>query len=109
MRSESTPMNVTAHIRYVIDPEKLDAFEQYGRAWIELVPRFGGEHHGYFLPSEGANNIAYALFSFPSFAAYERYRQDAETDPDCQAAYRLATETGCILSYERTFLRPVLP
>jgi hypothetical protein len=30
----------------------------------------GGTHHGYFLPDEGANNIAYALFSFPSLADY---------------------------------------
>ena len=102
-------MGVTAHIRYVLDPNKLEAFEQYGRSWIELVNRFGGQHHGYFLPSEGANNIAYALFSFPSLAAYERYRQEAEDDADCQATYRHAVESGCILSYERTFLRPALP
>jgi hypothetical protein len=101
-------MNVTAHIRYVIDPLKLEDFERYGRTWIALVNRFGGLHHGYFLPSEGANNIAYALFSFPSLADYERYRQEAETDPDCQAAYQDAKTSGCILSYERTFLRPVL-
>lgn len=102
------PLGVTAHIRYVVDPEKLEAFEQYAQEWIRLVPRFGGVHHGYFLPSEGANNVAYALFSFPSLAAYERYRRDAEDDPECVAAYELAKRSGCIVSYERAFLRPVL-
>ncbi|MEM8707735.1 MAG: NIPSNAP family protein [Actinomycetota bacterium] len=101
-------MPVTAHIRYVIDPDKIEDFERYGRRWIELVERFGGHHHGYFLPSEGANNVAYALFSFPSLATYERYRMDAETDADCIAAYEDAQRTRCIVSYERTFLRPVL-
>ena len=33
-----------------------------------------GTHHGYFLPVEGANNIAIALFSFPSVSSYEGYR-----------------------------------
>jgi len=31
--------------------------------WIPLVGKFGGQHHGYFLPHEGPNNIAHALFS----------------------------------------------
>lgn len=38
------------------------------------VEKFGGKHHGYFMPHEGANNIAHTLFSFPSLAAYENYR-----------------------------------
>jgi NIPSNAP len=62
---------ITCHLRYTIDPYKRDEFEAYGRMWIPLVNRFGGIHHGYFLPHEGANNIAYALFSFPSLAEYE--------------------------------------
>lgn len=101
-------MAVTAHITYVLDPTKLDDFERYGRTWIELVNRFGGQHHGYFLPSEGANNIGYALFSFPSLTEYERYRIEAEGDPDCQAAYQDSLDSGCIISFERTFVRPVL-
>lgn len=101
-------MPVTAHIRYVIDPLKVDDFERYGRRWIDLVTRFGGHHHGYFLPSEGASNIAYALFTFPSLAEYEKYRRDAESDSACIDAYQDAVDSGCIVSYERTFLRPVL-
>jgi hypothetical protein len=48
-----------------------------------------------------------ALFSFPSLAEYERYRQDSFADAECQAAFRYAEETRCILSYERSFFRPV--
>lgn len=98
---------ITCYIRYVIDPYNLTDFETYARLWIPLVNRFGGKHHGYFLPHEGANNIAIALFSFPSLAVYEAYRQRIRTDEECQAAFALAETTRCILSYERTFLRPV--
>jgi hypothetical protein len=62
---------IACYLRYVIDLYKLEAFEEYARLWIPIVNRMGGTHHGYFLPSEGANNIAVALFSFPSLAAYE--------------------------------------
>jgi hypothetical protein len=75
--------------------------------WIALVEKFGGKHHGYFLPSEGASNVALALFTFPSLAAYETYRQKAAVDPDCQAAMRYYQETQCFLSYERSFFRPM--
>lgn len=98
---------ITVHLRYVLDPYKLADFEEYGRRWITLVNRFGGHHLGYFLPSEGANNVAYALFTFPSLALYESYREDARTDPDCLATMALAERSRCILSYERSFLRPV--
>lgn len=98
---------ITCHLRYVIDPTRLQTFERYGKLWIGLVNRLGGIHHGYLLPSEGANNIALASFSFPSLAAYEAYRIRSQTDPECQAALKLAEDTRCILSYERSFFRPV--
>lgn len=98
---------VTCYLRYVIDPLKLEEFERYGKLWIPLVARFGGVHHGYFLPSEGANNVALALFSFPSLALYEEYRKRSLEDPECLAAFAFARETGCIFSYERSFFRPV--
>jgi hypothetical protein len=99
---------ITCSLKYVIDPYKADIFEQYGKKWIALVNRFGGQHHGYFMPSEGANNIAYALFSFASLAEYEKYRKLILTDTDCLEAFKLAEDSRCIVSYERTFLRPVL-
>jgi hypothetical protein len=98
---------VTCYLRYVIDPRKLQEFEHYGKLWIPLVAKFGGQHHGYFLPSEGANNIALALFTFPSLALYEEYRVKSLADSECQAAFKYANETSCIISYERSFFRPV--
>ena len=98
---------VTCYLRYVIDPSKLEEFEHYGKLWIPLVEKFGARHHGYFLPSEGANNVALAMFTFPSLALYEQYREASSKDLECQAAFQYAAETGCIISYERSFFRPV--
>ncbi|MFB6838692.1 NIPSNAP family protein [Streptomyces sp. NPDC056361] len=98
---------ITVHLKYEIDPDKLDDFEEYGRRWVVLVNRFGGIHHGYFLPSEGDSDIAYALFSFPGLAEYEVYRKASATDAECQAAFELARTTRCIKRYERRFLRPL--
>ncbi|WP_223190371.1 NIPSNAP family protein [Nonomuraea terrae] len=53
------------HLRYEIDPRQIAAFEKYVTGWIPIVTRFGGTHHGCYLPHEGANDIAYALFHFP--------------------------------------------
>ncbi|MBI6927050.1 NIPSNAP family protein [Pseudomonas putida] len=98
---------VTCHVRYVIDPYQLPAFEAYSRHWIALVERMGGQHHGYFLPSEGASNVAYCLFSFESLAAYEQYRHQAAGDSECMELVKEASDRKFILSYERSFLRPV--
>lgn len=100
---------ITCCLRYVIDPFKAAEFEAYARRWLPLVPRHGGVHHGYFLPSEGANDVALALFSFPSLAAYDTYRQAITADPDVAAAHAFARETRCFLRYDRTFFRPTGP
>lgn len=81
---------------------------RYSRMWLEIIPRLGGVHHGYFLPSEGAIDIARALFSFPSFADFERYRGMLDSDPEARAALDFAQETRCFLRYDRTFFRPLL-
>lgn len=98
---------VTCYLKYVVNPQKLKEFEIYGKMWIPLVEKFGGTHHGYFMPHEGPSNIALALFSFPSLAAYEEYRAKAAADLECQAAMNYYEETQCFLSYERSFMRPV--
>ncbi|KUJ63008.1 NIPSNAP family containing protein [Flavobacteriaceae bacterium CRH] len=100
---------ITCHLKYIIDPYQLEAFEDYSKRWIKIVNRLGGQHLGYFMPSEGANNIAYALFSFQSFADYENYRKKmfSKDDKECVEAFKIAEDTRCIISYERTFLRPV--
>lgn len=99
---------VSCYVRYVIDPKKVAEFEQYAQMWIPLVQKFGGQHHGYFLPAEGANNIALAIFSFTSLSAYEQYRIDSLNDAACQKAFQFAEDVDCIVSYERSFFRPVL-
>ena len=99
---------VTCYLKYVIDSYKLNEFEKYAKLWIPIVNRMGGIHHGYFMPYEGANNIAYALFSFPNLSKYEEYRKEIYTDKECQSALAYAEETRCIISYERSFMRPVL-
>jgi hypothetical protein len=45
---------ITCYLRYEIRPDKLADFEAYGAMWLDLMPRFGGIHHGYFLhPTRG--------------------------------------------------------
>ena len=100
-------MTVTCCIRYVLDPFKRDAFEEYAKRWAMIIPRCGGGLIGYFMPHEGTNNIALALISFESLAAYEAYRARLKADPEGAVNFRFAEEQRFILSEERTFLRPV--
>ncbi|HEY5337970.1 MAG TPA: NIPSNAP family protein [Rhizomicrobium sp.] len=112
-------------IRYEIAPGKLDAFKDYARAWIGLIRKYGGTHHGYFVPAEGKDempdasfsfpgigregppHIGVALFSFPSIEAYEQYRRDVAKDEACKTATIRFNETQCFSGYERTFLVPL--
>ncbi|MEU2511211.1 NIPSNAP family protein [Streptomyces syringium] len=100
---------ITCVVEYTINPDRIEAFERFAERWMELVDTHGGEHHGYFLPSEGASDRALALFSFPSLAAYEEYRTLFGRHPDFVAADRIRDDSGCVLRYERTFMRPLLP
>ena len=100
---------ITCVLDYVIDPSKIGAFESFARRWMGLVEKSGGVHHGYFLPSEGASDRALALFSFPSLALYEKYRENFGSDPEFIAADRIRDESGCVLRYDRSFMRPLLP
>ena len=114
----------TCAIRYVVDLDKLDDFRDYATAWIALITKYGGTHHGYFIPgdpdtmpkasfsfpglgSDGASDVALALFSFDSVEAYERYRDRVAGDPECRAATARFDQTKPFLSYQRHFLEPV--
>src|ERR1017187_6754670 len=88
---------ITCVVEYVIVPAKIDAFERFGRRWMELVDSHGGKHHGYFLPAEGASDKALALFSFPGLAAYEQYRALFGAHPDFIEADRIRDDSGCVL------------
>ena len=113
---------VTCQIRYTLDLDKLTAFETYARTWVSLIERYGGIHHGYFVPRpspdrvgasfpgvgyDGPEDVAVAMFSFPDEESYRRYRELVATDPECQSAAALARKTGCFTRYERLFLRQV--
>jgi len=98
---------ITCYIRYIIDPNKIEEFEHYAKLWIPLVEKFGGQHHGYFLPSEGANNVAIAMFTFSSLTEYDSYRQQSFLDKECIAAFDYAKNTQCVISYERSFFKPI--
>lgn len=78
---------ITCYLNYIIDPKKIKEFEHYAKLWIPLVNKFGGIHHGYFLPVEGSNNVALALFTFPILATYEKYRNDSFNDKEYMKAF----------------------
>ncbi len=98
---------ITCFIRYVIDPFQKAEFEAYARNWLTIIPACGGDLVGYWSPNEGTNNIAMALISFDSLAAYEAYRARLRADPAGMANFAMAQEKRFILSEERTFLTPV--
>jgi hypothetical protein len=100
-------MTITVFIRYQLDPYKRDAFEDYARRWLDIIPKCGGEVVGYWMPHEGTNNIAFGLISFASLAAYEDYRARVLRDSEGAANFAFAQKERFILSEERTFLRQV--
>ena len=100
-------MTVTVFIRYQLDPFKAHVFEQYAKRWLDVIPRCGGDLVGYWMPHEGTNNIAFALISFESLAAYETYRARLRADQEGMANFNFAEDNKFILAEERTFLRKV--
>lgn len=98
---------ITCFITYQINPRKSDEFEVFAKTWMRLVNENGGIHHGYFLPAEGSEDTAYALFSFESLAAYEVYRGLFLTDPEFKKANEYKYETGCVVRHDRTFMKPL--
>jgi hypothetical protein len=106
-RAKEVPMTVTVFIRYQLDPHQRAKFEQYSKNWLSIIPRCGGDLLGYWMPHEGTNNIAFALISFESLAAYEQYRARLRSDKEGMANFNFAEEHKFILAEERTFLRKV--
>ncbi|MGE0351011.1 NIPSNAP family protein [Hydrogenophaga sp.] len=100
-------MSVTCFIRYQLDPFQLDAFRAYAENWGRIIPRCGGHLVGYFLPSEGTNDVAWGLIGFESLAAYEAYRARLRTDPEGRANFEMARRLRFILREERTFTEVV--
>jgi hypothetical protein len=100
-------MKTTCFIRYQIDPFQRDEFRQYAESWGRVIPRCGGKLLGYFLPSEGTNDVAYAVIGFDSLAAYEEYRARIRADPEGRANFAFAQTKRFILREERTWLEAV--
>ena len=98
-------MAITCCIRYVLDPFKRTAFEEYARRWADVIPRCGGDLIGYFMPHEGTNNIALALVSFDSLAAYEAYRARLREEPEGRENFLFAQREKFIRTEDRIFLR----
>jgi hypothetical protein len=59
-----------------------------------------------FLPRGGWTLFLRIEFSI---TLYEQYRALFGTDPDFIEADRIRDDSGCVLRYERTFMRPLLP
>ncbi len=116
---------ITCYVRYTVNLDEISAFEEYARLWIHLINRLGGDHHGYFLPSddekaknhgrfsfpgigsEGPTDVAVAVFSFPDWETYEFYRAEAGKHDECKTAAKIVEDTKCYTSYERNFMTPV--
>ena len=113
---------VTCQIRYTLNLAQLGAFKTYAQTWISLIERYGGIHHGYFIPRaspdvvgpsfpglgyDGPTDVAVAMFTFPDEESYRLYRSQVATHPECLSAAALVRETGCFTRYERLFLEPI--
>lgn len=64
----------TCFVRYQIEPGNLDAFREYARAWIALIRKYGGTHHGYFLPGEEGDALPMPPSAFPAWGPRDRRR-----------------------------------
>lgn len=110
---------ITCCVRYVLAPGRAAEFEEYARRWVALIEKFGGTHHGVFMPdapdvprelsfaigAEGPGDVAMVLYSFPDAAAYAEYRRLAAEDPEVRAVTDHFERTRPFVRYERTFLR----
>ncbi|MBY0377812.1 MAG: NIPSNAP family protein [Gammaproteobacteria bacterium] len=115
----------TCFVKYKVDLTKLEAFKKYAHAWIELIEKYGGTHHGYFIPpieidalpdasfsfpglgKRGSDDTGVALFSFPDVETYEAYRKAVVDDEKCKAITAFFQEAKPFTSYERNFLKPI--
>jgi hypothetical protein len=100
-------MKITCFIRYQIDPFQREEFKRYAENWGRIIPRCGGHLVGYFLPSEGTNDVAWGLIAFDSLADYEAYRARLRSDPEAIENFSTAQSKRIILREERTFVEIV--
>ena len=91
---------ITCVVDYVIDPKKIDVFEEFAKRWIDLVNRYGGRHHGYFLPSEGASDRALALFTLQAWRTTKPI--DATSASTRNLSRQIAFEMRAVVFFDMT-------
>ena len=96
---------ITCFIKYEIDANRKDAFETYARNWGQVIPRCGADLVGYFAPHEGSATTAYGVYSLPSLAAYEQYKDRLREDPLGKENYQFAVRERFITREDRIFLK----
>ncbi len=96
---------ITCFIKYEIDPNRKDAFEAYARNWGQAIPRCGADLIGYFAPHEGSATTAYGVYTLPSLAEYETYKERLREDPLGMENYQFALRERFITREDRIFLK----
>lgn len=102
-------MAITCFIRYEIEPFRKNDFRRYAQAWLQIIPRLGGNLLGYWLPHEGSATEAWGLIGFDSLADYEAYRARLKADLEAQANFEFAARERFIRAEWRTFTEPMQP
>ena len=96
---------ITCFIRYDLDPNKREQFDEYARRWGQAIPECGADLIGYFSPHEGSATTAYGLYSVESLAAYEAYRARLREHPLGRENFAFAKREQFIRQEDRIFLR----
>jgi hypothetical protein len=96
---------ITCFIRYDLDPNRLDLFDEYARRWGQAIPECGAELIGYFAPHEGSATTAYGVYSLKDLAAYEAYRARLKAHPLGRENFEFAKRERFIRHEDRLFLR----
>lgn len=96
---------ITCFIRYELDPDRPEMFEEYSRNWGQAIPACGAELIGYFGPHEGSTTLGYGLYSVANLAAYEAYRTRLREHPLGRANFEFAQREQFIKREDRLFLR----
>ena len=96
---------ITCFIKYEIDPNRKEAFETYARNWGQAIPRCGADLIGYFAPHEGSATTAYGVYTLPSLAEYEKYKERLRDDPLGKENYQFAVRERFITREDRIFLK----
>jgi antibiotic biosynthesis monooxygenase (ABM) superfamily enzyme len=93
---------IAIQLEYTIQPDCVDDFRTYAQQFVELITKYGGAHHGYFIDTDAEKTTAIAFFTFADVACYDAYRKHALDDPQYLMAMDLAKRTRCVKYCHRT-------